>query len=111
MGEKTMIVEFVLFEKPPHFDDARMIEDARNVVDQWRSNPDLISKYFLKSADGEIGGIYIWPNEQAARAAHDEKWRAHFLQRTGAEPTIKYSQLFMVIDNERESVVEYPLAL
>ncbi|WP_417583433.1 hypothetical protein [Pelagibacterium sp.] len=106
-----MIVELVLFKKPPQFDDARMIEDARSVVDHWRSDPNLVSKHFMKSADGEIGGIYIWPNEQAARSAHDEKWRARFLERTGVEPTIKYFQLFMVIDNQKESVVEYPLAL
>lgn len=104
-----MIVEIVSFDMPPGLDNDGVIADARSVVAHWQSNPDLIRKHFVKSADGKIAGIYVWPNEAAGRKAHDAAWLERFQERTGTKPTITYYDMFMLIDNEAGTVSEFPL--
>jgi len=53
------------------------------------------------------GYIYIWPSVAAAQRAHDEAWRQSVIKRTGGAPTIRYFDLFMLIDNEKGAVTEF----
>ena len=52
-------------------------------------------------------GIYVWPSIEAAQKAHDESWRDNIRKRTGSDPTIRYFDLFLLIDNEHERVTEW----
>lgn len=103
-----MIVEMVTFDIPPGFSDEDLIADARSVTAHWQANPDLIRKHFAKSEDGKVAGIYVWPNREAAKTAHDAKWIAKFRDRTGTDPSFAYFDLFMLIDNEAGTVSEFP---
>lgn len=101
-----MILELVLFPSPTADRDA-VLADARTVVARWRADPELVRKHFVLSEDGTTGGgVYLWPSRAAAERAHDAAWRAGVIARTGAEPTIRYFDLLMVIDNEAGQVVE-----
>ncbi len=104
-----MIIEMVTFEKPDGFDDADLLADARSTVAHWQANPDLIRKHFVKGEDGTVAGLYIWPDRDAARRAHDADWIARFTDRTGRVPTFRYFDLFMVIDNQTNEVSEFPI--
>jgi hypothetical protein len=104
-----MIVEIVSFDIPPGFSDDDLVADARSVAQHWQENPDLIRKHFVKSADGKVAGIYVWPDKQAALKAHDPAWIARFRSRTGTEPSFAYFDMFMLIDNEAGTVSEFPL--
>lgn len=104
-----MIVEIVTFTKSGDVSNEDIMEDARSVTDHWRSNPELLRKHFIRGRDGSLGGIYVWPNEEAARQAHDDAWLERFRERTGTSPTITYFDLFMLIDNEAGTVSEFPL--
>ncbi len=104
-----MIVELVTFEMPAGFSDDDIVADARGVVAHWQANPDLIRKHFAKNAEGQVAGIYIWPDKDAAQKAHNADWIVKFRERTGTEPTFTYYDLFMVIDNEAGTVSEFPL--
>lgn len=104
-----MIVELVTFEMPEGFTDEDLVADARGVVAKWQANPDLIRKHFVKNAEGQVAGIYIWPDKDAAQRAHNPDWIVKFRERTGTEPTFTYYDLFMVIDNEAGTVSEFPL--
>jgi hypothetical protein len=104
-----MIVELVTFEMPEGFSDDDIVADARGVVAHWQANPDLIRKHFAKNSDGQVAGIYIWPNKDAALKAHNADWIVRFKERTGTEPTFAYYDLFMLIDNEAGTVSEFPL--
>jgi hypothetical protein len=55
-------------------------------------------------------GVYIWPSVEAAQRAHDEAWRQSVIKRTGGAPTIRYFDLFLLIDNEAGTVTEFPTA-
>jgi hypothetical protein len=103
-----MILELVTFPSPTP-DRAEALADARKTVARWRANPELRRKHFLLSEDGTTGaGVYIWPSREAAERAHDAAWREAVIARTGSAPTIQYFDLFMLIDNERGTVEEYP---
>ena len=88
-----------------------MAEDARHVVPKWQANKELKRKHFLLELNGKTGaGVYIWPSVEAAQRGHDEAWRQSVIKRTGAAPTIRYFDLFLLIDNERGTVTEFPEA-
>jgi hypothetical protein len=104
-----MIVEMVIFDPPDGASGEDILADARSVVPHWQSNPDLIRKHFVRGEDGRLAGIYVWPSREAAKRAHDAAWIARFEERTGQTPTIRYYDLFMLIDNEAGTVNEFPL--
>ena len=104
-----MILELVEFNTPKGWTREQVAEDARHVINKWRANPELLRKHFLLSLDGKTGGgVYIWPSVEAAQEAHGEEWRQSIIRRTGAAPTIRYFDLFLLIDNEQGKVTEFP---
>lgn len=105
-----MIVELVTFPTPQGWDRTRIVEDARQTIPKWSANRDLVRKHFLRGlgeTEGTSAGIYIWPTIEAAQAAHDDKWRESVRARAGAYPTIRYFDLFLLIDNEAGDVTEW----
>jgi hypothetical protein len=106
-SEKTMIVELVLFKSPPGLDRDAILADARATVPHWQANGDLVRKHYLLGDDGCGGAFYIWPSRAAAEKGHDAQWRAGVKARTGSEPTIRYFDLLMVVDNEAKTVTEF----
>ncbi len=107
-----MILELVEFNSPRGWSRAKVAEDARHVVAKWQANKELLRKHFLLELNGKTGaGVYIWPSVEAAQRGHDEAWRQSVIKRTGAAPTIRYFDLFMLIDNEKGEVTEFPEAV
>jgi hypothetical protein len=106
-----MILELVEFNSPKGWSRQQVAEEARNVIPHWQANKELLRKHFLLELDGKTGaGVYIWPTLQAARKAHDETWRQSIIKRTGGAPTIRYFDLFLLIDNEKGTFTEFPAA-
>ncbi len=104
-----MILELVEFNSPKGWTRGQVAEDARHVIEKWRANPELLRKHFLLALDGKTGaGVYIWPPIEAAQNAHGEEWRQSIIKRTGSAPTIRYFDLFLLIDNEHGKVTEFP---
>ncbi len=105
-----MIVEIVTFPTPEGWDRDKMLEDARHVIPRWTANKDLLRKHFAMGfgeAEGTSAGIYVWPSVEAAQKAHDSNWREAVKTRSGSYPTIKYFDLFLLVDNEHSKVTEW----
>jgi len=110
-----MILELVEFNSPKGWTRQQVAEDARQVIEKWRGNKELKRKHFLLELTGSQGsktgaGVYIWPSVAAAQRGHNEEWRQAVIKRTGAAPTIRYFDLFLLIDNEAGTVTEFPEA-
>jgi hypothetical protein len=106
-----MILELVEFNSPTSWTRDQVAEDARHVIPKWQANTELLRKHFLLELNGKTGaGVYIWPSVEAARRAHDEAWKQSIIKRTGAAPTIRYFDLFLLINNEQGKVTEFPEA-
>jgi hypothetical protein len=105
-----MILELVSFPSPKGWDRAQVVADAKTTIGKWTANRDLVRKHFLLGvgeAEGTGGGVYVWPSIEAARKAHDAGWREGVKARTGSYPTIRYFDLFLLIDNEHGAVTEW----
>ena len=105
-----MILELVTFPSPEGWDRARILEDAKTTIPKWTANKDLVRKHFLMGigeAAGTGAGVYIWPSIEAAQKAHNNEWREGVKKRTGGYPTIRYFDLFLLINNEQGSVTEW----
>src|ERR1017187_3483352 len=104
-----MILELVEFNSPKGWSRQQVVEEARNVIPHWQANKELLRKHFLLELNGETGaGVYIWPTLQAAQKAHNEEWRQSVIKRAGRAPTIRYFDLFLLVDNEKGAVSEFP---
>jgi hypothetical protein len=62
----------------------------------------------MNDGNGQGAGLYIWPSRAAAERAHDAEWQAMVEKRTGAKPTFRYFDLLMLLDNEKDTVLEWP---
>ena len=105
-----MIVEIVTFSTPVGWDRARVLEDAKHTIPKWSANRELVRKHFglgIGKDEGTSAGIYVWPSVEAAKKAHDRDWQEAVKGRTGGYPTIRYFDLFLLIDNEHDRVVEW----
>jgi hypothetical protein len=105
-----MIMEIVMFDAPQGWDRARTLDDAKHTIAKWQANKELVRKHFLLGlgeAEGCGAGVYIWPSIEAAQQAHDEEWRQAVIKRTGSAPTIRHYDLFLMIDNEHDRVLEW----
>jgi hypothetical protein len=106
-----MILELVEFNSPKGWSRKQVAEEARNVIPKWQANKELLRKHFLLELNGKTGaGVYVWPSVEAAQRAHNEEWRQSIIKRTGGAPTIRYFDLFLLIDNEHGKVSEFPEA-
>jgi hypothetical protein len=105
-----MILELVTFQSPEGWNREQILDDAKHTIPKWSSNPELLRKHFLLGigeAAGTGAGVYIWPSVEAAKKAHDQAWHEGVKKRTGGYPTIRYFDLFLLIDNENGRVVEW----
>jgi hypothetical protein len=106
-----MILELVEFNSPKGWSRAQVAEEAKNVVPKWQANKELLRKHFLLELNGKTGaGAYVWPSVKAAQKAHNEEWRQSMIKRAGSAPTIRYFDLFLLVDNENGKVTEFPTA-
>ena len=98
-----MILELVEFNSPKGWSRATGgRRRPRSVIPKWRANQELVRKHFLLGLDGKTGaGVYIWPSIEAARTAHDDEWREVGDQAHRRLPTIRYFDLFLLVDNEK----------
>lgn len=69
-------------------------QEARDVfhrsAEGWVENHELIEKfYFLDSATGRGGGLYLWPTGEMAERHHGPDYVRMIAERYGSQPTIR----------------------
>ena len=95
-----MITEIVTFPLPKDMTRAKVIALFETTVPRWKANPDLVRKYYLYDDDAGVGGgVYLWPNIEAAKAAHDEAWCDKAETLYGARPSFQYFETPLMVDN------------
>lgn len=101
-----MIVAWVQFETGgENRDDLRAV--FRETADKYRKVPGLIRKYYLVSEDGgSAGGCYLFESKAAAEQLFTPEWRETVAQRYGSEPTLKFFEVPVVVDNLQGEIVQ-----
>jgi heme-degrading monooxygenase HmoA len=66
-GDLRMVILIVKFETT--LSEAEVLATARNRVDEFRSLPGLLQKYYVKLGQpNRYGGIYVWDSMESLRA-------------------------------------------
>lgn len=95
-----MITEIVQFKLPEGVNRKDTVARFESTKAAWEDNPDLVRKYYLFDGDRGIGGgVYLWPNIEAAKAAHDEAWCDRVEGMYGSRPTFQYFETPLIVDN------------
>ena len=101
-----MISEYVLFDLPAGMSREEVVAGMHEVVPRWRSEPDLVRKTFVYDAQaGQAGAFYLWKNRASAERAHGEAWRQRIRATYRSEPTIRYFETPIVVDNALDQVI------
>ncbi len=94
-----MIVEIVFFNLPAGTTRAAALALYRKSAGNWVENPDLVEKYyFFDEAEGLGGGVYVWPDRQAARRWHGADYEAMVAEVYGAAPNIQILDALIRVD-------------
>ena len=102
-----MITEFVLFDLPQGFSRDDAVATMHEAAPKWLNLPDLVRKTFVYDpVTNQAGAFYLWENKAAAEAAHNEAWRQSVRDRFGSEPSIRYLDTPLVVDNALGRIIE-----
>jgi hypothetical protein len=94
-----MIVEAVFFDLPAGTTRAAALGLYRRSAGNWAENPDLIEKYyFFDEARSLGGGVYVWPDREAARRWHGAEYEATVAEVYGAPPKIQILDALIRVD-------------
>lgn len=102
-----MITEYVLFDLPRGFtlDDA--VATKHGAAPKWLNPPNLIRKTFVYDpVANQAGSFYLWKDKASAEAAHNETWRQGIRDKFGSEPSIRYFDTPLVVDNALGRIIE-----
>lgn len=95
-----MITEYVLFDLPSGITRDEVVAGMNEIAPRWQTEPDLIRKTFIYDPQaGQAGAFYLWKNKASAQQAHGEAWRQRLLASYGSEPSIRYFETPLVVDN------------
>jgi hypothetical protein len=101
-----MITELILFSLPPGISREEVVAGMHEVAPRWQSEPDLIRKTFIYDVEaGQAGAFYLWKTRASAQVAHGEAWRNRIRASYGSEPTIRYFETPLVVDNALGKVI------
>jgi len=101
-----MITEYVLFSLPHGISRAEVVAGMHEVAPRWRAEADLIRKTFIyDAAAGLAGAFYLWKNRASAELAHGEAWRRRIRSTYGSEPSVRYFETPLVVDNALGQVI------
>jgi hypothetical protein len=101
-----MITELVLFSLPQGISREEVVAGMHEVAPRWQTERDLIRKTFIYDAEaGQAGAFYLWKNRASAEAAHADAWRSRIRASYGSDPTIRYFETPLVVDNALGKVI------
>src|SRR5678815_4256843 len=67
---------------------------------RFRNVPGLVRKQFLRSKDcGTAGGVYVWSDEDAARAFMSERVAPMIREKFRVEPTSEFFDSPVIVEN------------
>jgi hypothetical protein len=94
-----MIVEIVFIELPAGTKRADALALYRKSAGGWLANRELIEKYYFFDEERHLGGgMYVWPNREAALRAHGEEYVRWVQSVYGAPPRMQILDALLHVD-------------
>ena len=102
-----MITAIVNFKLQTGIDAAKAAQLFKGSAPKYRGMKGLVRKYYLFDAEKRIGGgVYLWKTRADAEAVYTPQWQAYIAERYGAPPDIRYFETAVIVDNERDEILD-----
>lgn len=99
-----MITAIVRYRLPSTIDYHACLAHFTKIAPGFKTPTGLLSKHFIWSETGVVGGVYQWETLENAKAFYSGPWRQGIIERYGMSPDIEYFTVFCITDNERGTV-------
>lgn len=98
----TVIVKYPL---PVPIPRDVMLEEFRAAENRFASMPGLVCKYFCYDEAAHTGhSVYIWEDEERARAFHGTEFSRKMVEIFDAPPECIFADTLLVVDNQRATI-------
>lgn len=84
------VVAIVELPVPAGVNREALVDGFIKAAPAYRAVPGLVRKYFIITADGRFGGIYLWQNRETANTFHSAEWQAKIAGTYGAPAQIEW---------------------
>ena len=68
----------------------RLVTEFHAAVPTYQKTPGLLRKHFTISSNGNFGGVYLWKDEDSARAWFTDAWHARVVKTYGHDAKIEW---------------------
>ncbi|WP_428492982.1 YdhR family protein [Rhodopila sp.] len=94
-----MITAIVLYDLPPHINEANCRAHFHAIAPGFLEVPGLIRKQFIHASEGGYaGGCYLWETRAAAERFYSGPWREGIISRYGGAPRISFFDTMAIAD-------------
>lgn len=102
------VLVFVRFPRPEGWDVETLYAKYKETTVLYTDIDGLLRKDYHYNPETDIGGgMYLWDDEEKARAFHQGPWMERLLANYGSEPEIDWLQIPMTTDGINHSVAVY----
>ncbi len=102
-----MITEIVTFTLPVEMSREQAVSAYYRWVPTWQQSMDLLRKqFFYNPADRTGGVVYLWECMEVAQQWHGDGYRKKISEVFGSQPSFRYSDSYVGIDNASGAVTE-----
>jgi hypothetical protein len=89
-ANSSAVATVVEISIPAGVSKERIAQGYAAAVPGFQRVPGLLRKYFITTADGKFGGIYIWKDEASANAWFTPAWRDRVLKEYGQPASLEW---------------------
>ena len=101
-----MITTIVEFKLPQPIPSSKAKEIFLSTAEKYKGLPGLIRKYYFVTTDGAAaGGVYLWKTKEDADRLYTDEWKAFVRGKYGSEPTLRYLETPVVVDNVSNEII------
>ena len=88
--DSTAVASIVEIPVPAGVGKERIAQGFAASAPSFQKVPGLLRKYFITTADGKLGGIYLWKDEASAKAWFTPAWHERVLKEYGQPAKVEW---------------------
>lgn len=89
-SDSSAVATIVEIPIPAGIGKERIAQIFAAAVPDFQKVPGLLRKYFITTAEGTFGGIYLWKDEASANAWFTDSWRDRILKHYGQPASVEW---------------------
>jgi hypothetical protein len=87
--DSSSVGTLVTIATPAGVSKQRLVKEFEAAIPLYQKAPGLLRKYFIVTADGKFGGIYLWKDQASAQSWFSEAWKERVRKTYGSDAAIE----------------------